>query len=234
MTILRDLPEDAANPTIAKGKFVKMLTDAWDKNYGDMTLKEQAGEVLSRAESLVKGVVGVPEEGLPSATRTKLMALVFAGAYFANLNDAKTEKYGTCGTSALCLHWPKWFSFIFDDPKGNNQAFNFGKEVKSNFNDLVMLEVKHLATTRVMRLNLISPCKTDMTVKAYNATSEKCKCKNYYGQDKIWFRLQKNFCKVDTTDVTADGGPYSLYPSRRHMPRDCEGQNIQHDHREGI
>ncbi|MDP2765930.1 MAG: hypothetical protein Q8O41_00535 [Candidatus Methanoperedens sp.] len=92
---------------------------------------------------------------------------------------------------------------MFDDPKGNNVDFRFGKEVKSNFSDLVMLEVTKITSgitgTSVMRLNLISPCKTDMTVKAYDAASEKCKCKNYYEQDKIWFKLQKNVCKVDTT-----------------------------------
>ncbi|MCK5333624.1 MAG: hypothetical protein KAJ24_03860, partial [Candidatus Aenigmarchaeota archaeon] len=117
-------------------------------------------------------------------------------SYVAMLVEFSTEKYGTCGTGSLCMHFPRLLGDI-NDVTSNNKAFEFEDAVKETYNDLVMVEVKRLAGKGLMRLALVSPCKTDLTVK-----TGICECEEYYRPDRIVYRLDKIACLID---VNKDG-----------------------------
>lgn len=129
------------------------------------------------------------------------MAVTLAVSYLAQKKDANMEKYKSCGQGKVCLHIPTWFLLqreFFSD-KGSTEAYGDGTDVKKSFNDLVSLA--GFSGGETLRLNLMSPCKADIQVKAGEGDNA-CKCETFYGQDKIWYRFNKINCVLD---INGDG-----------------------------
>ncbi len=199
MRFVYELPGDVADDTTARGAFVSMYSRNWKALYdSEDGSKEVMNELGDRGLLLAKGITGLPaDEAFIDVTKRKaLLGTVLGLSYVAMLVEFSTEKYGTCGTGSLCMHFPRLLGDL-DDITSNNKAFEFEDAVKKTYNDLVMIEVKRLAGTSLMRLALVSPCKTDLTVRTGT-----CECDKFYGADKIAYKLEKIKCVID---INPDG-----------------------------
>ncbi len=206
MRFVYDLPGDVADDTTARGAFVDMYSRNWKALYdspdGSTEVMEELGD---RGLLLAKGITGLPpDEAFISITKRKaLLGTTLGLTYLGMLNEFSTEKYGTCGTGTLCMHKPRLLGDDIDDPASNNFAFDLANSVKSAYSGLVMTKIKGITGSSVMRLNLISPCKTDIVVAPKEGG---CSCENYYGSDEIAYKIDKLKCVVDISPYTEPDG----------------------------
>jgi hypothetical protein len=197
----KQLPGSVDDATTARGMFVKHFEDAW-VDVSEAGGKTEAMENIlkgmdDRSTALVKGVPFGNTWSLDK--RKKLMFAALVGSYIAMDTDANLEKYATCGSGTMCLHFPLFFG------KDNNLAYGLGEEVMSDYKGLVV--TKYPGAKRD-RFHLMSPCKTDLVVEAHEDDGF-CKCEELYTADEVVYRMQKIRCMAKGVNlpipINADG-----------------------------
>ncbi|RLG15324.1 MAG: hypothetical protein DRN71_01660, partial [Candidatus Nanohalarchaeota archaeon] len=202
------LPGDVAIPTTAKGRLIQYHKEAFDGFYNAGSTTQKTRElideiVFKRALPITKGITIGGSNTWSLDTRKALMMAAIAGAYIAMDTKANLQKYETCGSGGMCLHFPVFFG---DD---NNLDYGLGEEVmkghlEGGYDGLVM---GRLPGGKTDRLHLISPCKTDLVVEAHKKADGVCKCEEYYPGDKIYYKIRKRSCLVDNNgNRKYDGG----------------------------
>lgn len=159
---------------------------------------------LKRTGTLLKGVT-VGNTWKPDE-RKKLMIAALVGSYLAMRTDADLEKYGTCGGGKMCLHFPMLFG------KDNNEPYEQAEPLTQDYDGLVMGALPALGKDEVDRFHIMSPCKTDLVVAAYEQDDWRCKCEEFYRHDinEIVYKMQKMKCEADErfkrpVPINADG-----------------------------
>jgi hypothetical protein len=201
--IYEDIMKTAKMPGVAgtgdKSKLAGYFEDAWADVYnaegrGTKEIMEGLG---TRAETLVRGVSFGGTWKLD--TRKKVMVAALVAAHIAMVTDANLEKYATCGSGTMCLHFPRYFG---DD---NNMAYELGEPVMSDYKGLVMTKYPD---DKRDRFHIMSPCKADLVVEAHDDDGF-CKCEELYEADKVYYKMQKFMClaeeKVMAVPINADG-----------------------------
>jgi hypothetical protein len=206
----KQLPGTVDDATTAQGMLMKHFEDAWAEVHDAEGKTDAMKEILKgldeRSTALAKGVPYGNTWSLDK--RKKLMFAALVGSYIAMDTEANLEKYATCGSGKMCLHFPLFFG------EDNNLAYGLGEEVMSAYKGLVV--TKYPGAKRD-RFHLMSPCKTDLVVEAHDDTDGFCKCEEYFGTDKVCFKLQKVRCRWDvaavgeSVPINADGTCPSEY-----------------------
>ena len=132
MKTTNQLPGDVAAGTGARGAYVSHFQDAWADVYnakGSGTKEIMTG-LGTRAETLVRGVPFGKTWKLDK--RKKIMVAALVASHIAMKTEADLEKYATCGSGTMCLHFP---SFFGDD---NNKAYELSDAIMSDYKGLVM------------------------------------------------------------------------------------------------
>jgi len=196
-----DLPGDIADPNTLRGAYVKHFTDLYDDVYSKEGHKIIMESKLERAGTLLKGVT-VGNTWKPD-TRKKLMIAALVGSYLAMRTDADLEKYGTCGGGKMCLHYPMLFG------KDNNEPYEQDEPLTLKYEGLVMGALPALGKDEVDRFHIMSPCKTDLVVAAYEQDDWRCKCEEFYKHDstEIVYKRQKVRCVSDIFFITETAVP---------------------------
>ena len=161
--------------------------------------------VKTRLATLTQGLT-VGHGGWTLEMRRKLMIAALVGSYLAMRTDATLEKYGTCGGGKMCLHFPAVYG---DD---NNEPYQQDEHLTQNYEGLVMGALPALGKDEVDRFHIMSPCKTDLVVAAYEQSDWRCKCEEFYKHDRteIVYKMQKMKCEADErlkrpVPINADG-----------------------------
>ncbi len=188
---------------IAGEEFVRLNDLIWvPKNFRNEYIRaaEEAVETLSpsvktkimqRAENLVRGlrgVMGMPPEGLPSKGRVFLMTTMLVGGYFVMFADSKFSKYNEpCGQNKLCIFTPKGFRL-----ENIEEASTMSDSLRDYW---WVVEVPGLVKDKWKEFYLASPCQADLLVK-----KGKCKCYDYVGYDQVIVEIKQKVC-CDPNDV---------------------------------
>jgi hypothetical protein len=155
-----------------------------------------------RAEELVRGV---PFGGTWKLDkRKKIMVAALVASHIVMRTEADLEKYATCGSGTMCLHFPLFFG------EDNNLAYVLGEEVMSAYKGLVV--TKYPGAKRD-RFHLMSPCKTDLIVEAHDADGF-CKCEELYTADKVVYRMQKIRCMAKGLNRPVPINPEGTCPEK--------------------
>ncbi len=169
------LPGDVADADAAQGMFMNQFKDAWSGVYNAESSTAATKELMDglgkRGLALTEGVAFGGSGTLSVDLRKKLMVAALVGAYLAMPADANLEKYATCGSGKMCLHFPRFFG------KDNNGDYDLGKSIMPDYDGLVMSTYPGAKTER---FHIMSPCKTDLVIEAHDKDEEKINKRSCY------------------------------------------------------